>query len=228
MDEWQEWFERVWEYREEKLYPDLFGTRNTDGIYVLTFELFKERFDTNQIDPRWLNHGVLRYEPTAASPTWKYVSSGLSNAWEDDTPNPAEASGYGLEFAIETETEEPWALSVALNIVAYQLLLGVGRLGEARVIGDFNRIPLNAPIDGKSSPVTHLMVVPGREEWQDLQLESGTFSILHLVGITSDEAQLARERGSDVLIAALKERTLFPATQAYRASVVPGPPSNSQ
>jgi suppressor of fused protein SUFU len=227
VNEWQEWFERVWEYREETLYPQLFGTRNTEGIYVLTFELFEQRFKTNQIDPRWLNHGVLRYEPSTSSPTWKYVSSGLSNAWEDDRPQPTQPSGYGIEFALETASEESWALQVVLNLVAYQLLLGVGRFGEARVIGDFHRIPLNAPIDGESSSVTHLLVVPARENWQELPLESGTFSILHLVGITADEAQFAREQGSDKLISALKEQTLFPATDAHRASVVQQPPPNS-
>jgi hypothetical protein len=86
MDEWEEWFERVWEFREEQLYPQLFGSSNTEGIYVLSFERFKERFRTDRVDPRWLHHGVLRFGSLKESGTQKFVTSGLSNSWEGDRP----------------------------------------------------------------------------------------------------------------------------------------------
>lgn len=164
MDDWQQWFERVWGFREEELYPRLFGVRNTEGIYVLTFDRFKKRFETDQVDPRWLTHGVLRYQPTPSSPSWKHATSGLSNPWEADGPDPSEVSGLGLEFVFETDGDYPWALDLTLNILAFQLLLAAGRFGEDRVINDFDRIPLHGSIDGEQSNLTHLLVVPAINE----------------------------------------------------------------
>jgi len=97
-DEWIRWFEAAWEHREEVVYRELFGEPEGQGIYVLTPAVFERRFGGRGIDPRWLHHGVLVYPPNDRSGSWKYVTSGLSNAWEDDLPNPHDISGLGTEF----------------------------------------------------------------------------------------------------------------------------------
>lgn len=129
-DDWQQWFERVWEYREETLYPRTFGTGSDGGIFVLTHELFNMRFGEATVDPRWLHHGVLVFPPVHPNTSWRYVSSGLSNAWEDDRPDPSGWSGLGIELVLQTPEKAQWGLNVTLNILAYQLLLAVGRLAR--------------------------------------------------------------------------------------------------
>jgi hypothetical protein len=36
---WQDWFEKIWEYREETIYPDFFGELES-GIYTLSADTF--------------------------------------------------------------------------------------------------------------------------------------------------------------------------------------------
>ena len=86
-EKWQRQFEEAWEFREGKLYPGHFGPKQ-QGIYVLDGELFTNVFRQDSFDPRWLTHGVFEFEPTEKRPSWVYVSSGLSNAWETDSPEP--------------------------------------------------------------------------------------------------------------------------------------------
>jgi Suppressor of fused protein (SUFU) len=220
MDEWQEWFERVWTYREETLYPSLFGTQSDGGTYVLTFELFRDRFGQATVDPRWLHHGVLVYPPTQFTETWRFATSGLSNAWEADFPDPDGSSGLGVEFLLETPQRFDWCISVTANILAYQLLLASGRLGEARIVEPYARIPLNGPIDGAMSAITYLVALPSPVAREDIQLESGRFSLLHLVGATQAEIEYARQNDSEELVERLKSAGAYPVTDPLRASIL--------
>jgi hypothetical protein len=71
--------EEVWAYREETLYPQLFGDKRS-GIYVLDFDVFSS-LGTEDIDPAWLHLGVFEFEPTPARNSWLYVTSGGSTPW---------------------------------------------------------------------------------------------------------------------------------------------------
>jgi hypothetical protein len=219
LDEWEEWFKGVWEYREETLYPRIFGARSEGGIFVLTFELFSTFGETN-VDPRWLTHGVLMFPPAAPAHSWRFVTSGLSNAWEAEHPDPSGWSGLGVELVLEAPQNDGWALNVAAKILAYQLLLAGGRFGTARVIETWARIPLNGAIDGVSSELTHLMACPAAAATDYLQLDSGKFSLLQLVGTTDAEIQFAREHSGEDLLALMKARGAYPVTDPSRASIV--------
>ena len=72
------------------------------------------------VDPRWLTHGVFKCPPNGNRKTWAYVTSGMSNPWEAEVP--AEYSGLGIEFLMETEDEETWAIEILQTLVAYNLL----------------------------------------------------------------------------------------------------------
>lgn len=48
---WQEWFERVWEHREEVLYRSLFGN-SSRGIFPLQAEMLTGLFKQESFDPR--------------------------------------------------------------------------------------------------------------------------------------------------------------------------------
>jgi hypothetical protein len=220
MEDWEHWFERVWRYRDETLFPRIFGTRSEGGIFVLTFDLFKDRFGEASVDPRWLNHGVLIFPPRALARSWRFVTSGLSNAWEAERPEPKNWSGLGVEFILETTKNAEWALSVVAKILAYQLLLGTGRFGTPRVIEPYARIPLNGAIDGSESILTHLIVCPSSAAAEELELESGKFTLLQLVGATDAEIQFARAHGGEELLALFKANGVYPTIDPGRASIV--------
>ena len=57
--------------------------------------MFTEQFGCEQVDPRWLEHGVFKCPPNGARKTWLYVSTGLSNPWESEEPQTF--SGFGSE-----------------------------------------------------------------------------------------------------------------------------------
>src|SRR5271165_5203323 len=150
---WQEWFENAWAVREESIYRGLFGDLGP-GIYPLDAALFTTVFRQESIDPRWLTEGVFECPPSGAMQNWLYVSSGLSNAWEADKPNPNEPSGLGCEFIVECPQQSRWALVLLRRMVAFQILLSVGRFPGKGLLQVWDRIPLRAPIDGSSSALT--------------------------------------------------------------------------
>src|SRR6185369_15852338 len=113
--------ERVWEHREEVIYVDLFGDPDPQGIYTLQPHVFERRFGPQPIDPRWLTHGVMVFPPTSRHSGWSYVSSGLSNAWEDEEPNPQGPSGLGCEFVLELVSPQLWAIGQVQELIAFQL-----------------------------------------------------------------------------------------------------------
>lgn len=147
---WQDWFENAWEVREENIYPSLFGDTGS-GIYTLDADLFMGQFRQTSVDPRRFTYGVFESRPSARRASWLYVSSGLSNAWEADSPKPDEVSGLGCEFIIECPSQSMWALLLLRQMVAFQILLSVGRFEEKGLLEVWDRIPLHAPIDGTSS-----------------------------------------------------------------------------
>ena len=51
--EWQEWFEKVWEYREVVLYPSLFG-KESRGIFPIPADMITGMFKQESLDPRCL------------------------------------------------------------------------------------------------------------------------------------------------------------------------------
>ena len=93
MSEWRHWFEEVWAYREDTVYPRLFGPVGR-GIFPLSHTIFTDVFK-QEFDPRWLHFGVFEIPPTKERDAWLYVTSGMSNAWEDEKPNPLGPSGFG-------------------------------------------------------------------------------------------------------------------------------------
>jgi hypothetical protein len=216
----QAWFEEAWAFREDKLYRSHFGA-STDGIYVLDAEMFRSVFHQDAIDPRWLNHGVIEFKPTAERPNWVYVSSGLSNAWEADAPEPDSVSGLGCEFLFQCPTQAPCALLLMRRMVAFQLLLAAGRFPAKGLLAIWDRVPVRGPIDGKNSQLTWLMLAPATDFVGVQQLPSGQFQFIQLVGITENEAEYARAKGSEELFRMLLAQKAAPVTDAGRASIFP-------
>lgn len=218
-DGWRKWFEEAWSIRENQIYPQLFGPYPPQ-ICVLTFEIFKDVFKQDTVDPRWLHYGVFEVPPTPERQSWVYVSSGLSNAWEDDSPNPDGPSGLGMEFLLMTPGQAPWAVYRLLHVVAFQILVACGKYPGRDLLDFYDRLPLRSSVSPESSALTWFMVGPPDGFQDRFQLPSGWVDLLAVVGITDDEAAHARAHGGDTLLEVLRKNASYPLTDPTRSSVI--------
>ncbi|HKQ77558.1 MAG TPA: suppressor of fused domain protein [Blastocatellia bacterium] len=217
--EWSDWFEKIWEYREEIIYPELFG--KLEGIYALTANTFLKTFGQESYDPRWLFYGVFISSPSAKRNSWLYVTSGMSNPWDDESPNPSRLSGLGCEFVFETVEKADWAILQVQNIMAYEILLSCGRFEGRDPIGFYDRMTLRSSIKpGFDSAIRNIMACPPVGYPATFNLESGEVEFVALVGITDDEAQYARENEGEKLVELLTRAGAFPITDPARKSVI--------
>lgn len=212
------WFEAAWAQREEQLYPALFGNLGP-GIYPLDMTLFSEVFGQTAVDPRWLSHGVFESPPTATRSSWLYVTSGLSNAWEDAQPEADGESGMGQELLLETPEQAPWALRLLRKFCAYQLLLAAGRFGEQPPLDEWDRMRTGQPIDGGDSLLQALLFIPAPAFAGPHQLLSGRFEFLQIVGLTLDEHAWGQSAGYPALQQRLAQAGASPVIDPARASV---------
>ncbi|MCD6027400.1 MAG: hypothetical protein K0R08_1919 [Solimicrobium sp.] len=215
--------EAVWEYREEKLYPDLFGKCQED-IFTLTPDIFTEVFfqDPKTIDPRWLHLGILAFAPTIDRESWLYVTSGGSTPWDSEPEdyNPNEYSGLGAEFVIETPDQAAWPIFTLQRVLAYHVLLHSGCYGEMPPLNYTHRIPCGGPINGEPECALRFIAIAKPFHYpRTVQLESGKFNFLHLVGITEAERDYAQENGTNKLLSLLKSQGACPVTNPYRKEI---------
>jgi hypothetical protein len=216
--DWQEWFERVWAYREDVLYPSQFG-HNSRGIFPIQAEMFTGLFKQESFDPRWLHYGVLEFSPTPTRDSWLYTTSGMSNDWEADRPDPTTPSGLGCEFVFETTQQSEWAILLLLHLMTFQILLCHGRYPGRKPLNDFDRIPLRDPIRSGNSVLTHLMLAPPSGFPREAQLDSGPFDFYQIVGISEAEAAFARSQDGSALLELLVAHGCFPVTDPNRREV---------
>ncbi|HXJ61799.1 MAG TPA: suppressor of fused domain protein [Verrucomicrobiae bacterium] len=212
--EWQQWFERVWEDREEVLYPSLFGEIRI-GIFPIQAEVITGVFKQESFDPRWLHHGVFEFAPTASRNSWLYVTSGMSNDWEADAPDATTPSGLGCEFVFETTRQSKWAIQRLLHLMTYQILLCHGRY-SAKPLSDFDRIPLGEPLCPGGSLLNYFMLAPPTRFPRRAHLESGPFDFFQIVGVSAGEAAYARSNGGSALLEILTADGHFPVTDPDR------------
>lgn len=211
------WFEDVWAYREENLYPSLFGPMSP-GIFTIPSTMFTQTFRQDSFDPRWLHVGVFESPPNDSRPTWLYVSSGLSNEWWAEKPDSSAVSGIGNEFIMETLTQAAWAIHRLLHVCTFQILLAHNRFKGREILEPWDRIPLRSPIDGQASVITYLWITPGQNFPKKSHLDSGYFYWNHVIGISESEAEYARNGHSNELIERLKADASFPLTKPDRPS----------
>jgi hypothetical protein len=203
--------EESWEQREENSYKEIFGDTGP-GIFPLSNEAF-DRMNAKGIDPRWLTHGVFKCPPTKKRSTWAYVTSGMSNPWE--TEEPEEYSGLGVEFLIETENEEVWAIEVLQTLMAYNLLLVSGQMGDFPPLDYGHRVPLALSESIKSMMFSKPVNFPC-----SFSIKSGQVDLLQAVGITPSELEAAKQTSSDEIKNKLVEINGGLLTYKERDSVV--------
>lgn len=212
--------EKAWEHREETLYKSVFGDLGP-GIYPLTIEIFSDAFKAS-CDPRWLSIGVFECPPHGERKTWTYVSSGLSNPWEEDEPpaDPEEPSGLGVEYVFNTTARAIWAIKLVQHVVAYELLVSSDKIAgrDAIYLGD--RIPVQI-LDAQERPSAIQMVMVAEPCFvpADHDLPSGTLQLVQLVGITEREAAFCRANKAEALIDKLRSAGCYDVTDPWRASL---------
>jgi hypothetical protein len=213
--------EKVWEYREEVLYPALFG-KVSRGIFPLEAETFTRLFGQQEIDPRWLFLGVCEFNPTPLRNSWLYVTSGASTPWETapEDYHSSEYSWLGIEFVLEVPEQADWPIHALRRLLTYHLLACHGRLGQATPMDYGHRIPAGGPVDGsRNSELTFFAVAKPGHYKASAQLDSGRFDFLHLIGITEREREFARMSSTEDLIARLEAGGAYPVTDPGRTSV---------
>ena len=159
------------------------------------------------------------FESSRDAASWLFATSGLSNAWEDETPNPDGWSGLSCELVLEADGDFDWANALLRRLLAFQTLLGCGRYGDRGPLRIGDRIPLGNPIDGKQSLLTWCMVAPPIGYPSSFHLASGKVELLQVVGITETEARFARENGQEELFRLLSP-VGYPVTAATRSAVI--------
>ena len=189
------------------------------GIFPVPYDLFTTTFIQDDIDPRWLHYGVFEYAPTPERSSWVYVTSGVSTPWDDDEPNPDGVSGLGSEFVFESTIQGDWAIRRLWQLMAYQILLFHGRYPGQSPLAAFDRLPLRSSIWDGASAIQTLMLAPPDAVLGIQRLESWSFSLVHVVGITEAEAAFARERGDVALLDQLRAEGAFPVTDPARQSI---------
>jgi hypothetical protein len=217
-DAWQRRFEAIWAHREDHEYARRFGVPTGDAIGALTPQAFAA-FGAQDLDPRWLHHGVFEYPPTASRASWAYVSSGLSNPWDDAVFDDGGDSGLGMEFVLETPQAAPWAQHAVAQLVAFQLLIAAGRYGERGLVDAWDRFPPRFALDGRDSALTAMIVVPAQGIESPIRLASGRVDLLHVVGITAEEHAFAKAEGTEALLARLLRAGAAPVTDPRRGTV---------
>ena len=210
--------EEVWRIREEEVYPRLFGAVSR-GIFVLDQAVF-DAFGVSSPDPRWMTYGVFEFAPTESRRSWLYVTSGYSNPWDVQPQEFREDgdSGAGVEFVMETDRAGDWPIQHLRRLMALELLLSAGRIGEGS-LGMHDRIPLKGPIDGVDGHlIDHVLVAPSH--WPEFSLPSGQVMFVQFAGITETEKEFARENGAASLIGKLSAAGSFPVIVPDRSAVI--------
>lgn len=214
---WQKWFEAIWADREDRVYRDYFGELGP-GIYTLTPKTF-EQLGQQNVDPRWLHHGVFECPPNARRDHWVYASSGMSNPW-GDTPETAKPDGYsglGFEFTLHTREPGRWALELMQWLMAVQLLVAAGEL-QGGLVEYHDRVKFRQGKD--AGEVSRLLVLPPALYPAQFQLASGKVDLMMLMGVTEREAEFARTQETDGLVKLLEHHGTYPLTTLGRVSVV--------
>lgn len=217
-------FSDVWRFREETVYPRMFGSVLSD-ISLIPPEFFSDdRTDGQKFQPPplWLHYGVLRSPADSIRNCWAYVSSGLSNPSPDqcENPNPAEPSGIGFELVMFTAVESPWAARVIQWVMANQMMAAAG-ITSFDLIEIFDRIHLPVRLCPEaSSDIKHLFVLPAPSDIHQFELPTGRVEVLLMIGVTEAEMRFARAQGGDGLLELMQHHGVSRVTDIHRASVI--------
>jgi len=182
--------EEAWTEREDVLYPSLFSN--------MTKEICVLESPEGQDDPLyWKCAGVFEIPPTSERNYWTYITSGMSNPFDN---RPEEYSGYGFEFHMRVPEKSSEVMRILMNLMRY--VLQTGNIFDAG-----HRVPLNS---GSDTPLQALLFTDPYGLPHTLQLKSGKIQLLEVIGITKEEYEYAKNNSSEQLYQNLKKLPNFP------------------
>lgn len=215
--QYRHWVDKVREYRETVLYPKLFGHLN--GVSPLPSAYLGRKGEREGCPRHWLSYGILAFEPSAGRESWLYVTSGMSDDFQEDVAE-AQSSGLGCEFVMETRGRCELAIDQLHYLMAQQLLTTLQRGPKRHPLGDFDRLPLLESSGLVGSRLRWLMLGPPRELPQEASLHSGQFDFYQVTAISDAESDYARSRGGPALLAVLERAGAYPVVDWMRTEVV--------
>lgn len=217
VNQYRHWVDKVREYREMVLYPELFGTRQRDPA-PLTPTHLGYLGARNGYPKHWLTYGVHLFEPTASRPSWLYVTSGMSDDFEHEPPT-NRLAGLGCEFVLETSSLSTLATDQLHYLMAWQLLAS-RQVRQTDPLGDFDRVPMLDSSDLIGSQLRWLMLGPPRQLPFEASQHSGNFDFFQVTAISEAEADYARTRGGPALLLRLEQAGAYPVVDWMRTEVV--------
>jgi len=158
----------------------------------------------------WPGGGIFKFPPRDGRASWHFVTHGLSQPFDEedqaDLPLAERRSGVGFELVLSTRENCDWPANVLLNLVHYLLFSR-----EARPILPGHRLPCNGPlVAGTSTMLTYLMARSSPHYTHKMLLPGGSCQLVHLVGITTDEFQHAKNSipgiGGSLVLARVLEK----------------------
>lgn len=175
--------------------------------------------DPGDGDPHEQNLAVLAYGPDPLRPYWTYVTAGISSPWVQSQP--AEVSGFGIEFMIKSPTDHPFAPQL-LRTMAFYIF------NHAGVISPGVRIGLNGPIVPNSESLIRNAIIWYADEAPDCwyQLPSGGFGLFLAIGITEAECQYAQsveKYGTWCIEQLLRRKGIGQITDPHRSDLMDDP-----
>lgn len=209
--------DRVREYREQVLYPKLFGA--VSESYPLAADHFAFAAEPFECPSHWLLHNVLAFEPTANRRHWIFATSGLSNDWEEDSPE-VRPWGLGCELLMQTAGEPAFAAEQLLYLLAVQLFRAKQSRRGSDALGDFDCIATCATPHANESRLRWLMLFPPADFPFEVELPSGRFDFYQVAAVSAAEAGYARSHGGAALLLRLEQAGAFPVIDWQRADVV--------
>lgn len=201
------WYEDSMASREDQ-FEKLFGPTSPPN------QVFKPR------DKAWdltiPGFAFLRHPPTADRPYWLYLTHGLAQPMDFEsfkTGYRGGVSGRGMEFALATIEDEAWPFTMLELLTSYSLK-------GAKTIQPLDRVPASDLMKG---PGGHLLAMSDPGYRTEMRTLSGTFDVIHMVGITAAEYQKAKgfpgRIGSHILELALHEFGVGGVTNRNRSSI---------
>jgi hypothetical protein len=217
------WFEDIWRDREERIYPQLFGTL-PKTVIPLRAEALRGILGANtSLREDWLHYSVIEIAPNEKHADWLYITSAFSQPWKIDDPDKLDRNGYsgvGYELLLRTSDRAGWAVDVLHRLSAYQIGVYYEIMrGKLFQWGDY--MPLNGPISPNvpNGKVRGIYATRPRDIEQRFELRSGQVDVLQLVGITGDELAFGLNAGFGRLENLLFEHNAAPTTDPARPSI---------
>ncbi len=93
---------------------------------------------------------------------------------------------------METDEEADWAIEVLQTLMAYNLLLATGQMGDFPTLDYGHRVPL-----ALSPSIKTMMFTQPINFAENFSIKSGLVDLIQAVGITPSELEIAKETSSE-------------------------------